>query len=120
MPNLFLNGLQPEERGRIIKVTGEGTIRRRLLDMGMIRGKEVEMEKRIVPLYLAPPGQRLKIAYFEAGRGLRTHLIGMGLDEGSEIEVVQRGGSGPFLIAIKETRLAIGAGMARKIMVFEE
>ena len=120
MPYLSLNKLQPGKQGRIVRIKEKWTIRRRLLDKGMIRDTEVEMEKKIVPLYLAPPGQRLKIAYFEAGRGLRTHLIGMGLDEGSEIEVVQRGGPGPFLIAVKETRLAIGAGMARKIMVFEE
>ena len=49
MPYLSLNELQPGERGRIVKVTGEGTIRRRLLDMGMIRGTEVEME-RVAPL----------------------------------------------------------------------
>jgi len=40
MPNLFLNELQPGERGRIVKVNGEETIRRRLLDMGMIRGQQ--------------------------------------------------------------------------------
>ena len=40
MPNLFLNELQPGERERIVKVNGEETIRRRLLDMGMIPGQQ--------------------------------------------------------------------------------
>ena len=41
----------------------------------------------------------------------------MGLDVGIEIEVLKQGAPGPFLIAFKETRLAIGQGVAQKIMV---
>lgn len=43
----------------------------------------------------------------------------MGLDIGSEIEVIKPGKPGPFLIAVKETRLAIGHGIAHKIIVRE-
>ena len=48
---------------------------------------------------------------------MRQHLMGMGLDIGSEIEVIHQGTPGPFIVRVKETRLAIGAGMAQKIMV---
>ena len=49
MTLIFLNKLQPGESGTIIKVNAERAIRRRLMDMGMIRGTEVEME-RVAPL----------------------------------------------------------------------
>jgi len=44
-----LTELKPGEKGRIIKVGGGGALRRRSLDMGVIRGAEVEVE-RVAPL----------------------------------------------------------------------
>lgn len=44
-----LSELKPKEKGKIIKVGGEGDIRHRLLDMGLVSGSEVEVE-RIAPL----------------------------------------------------------------------
>ena len=49
MPAKPLNELKPEERGRIVKVGGGGGIRRRLLDMGLVSGSEIEVE-RVAPL----------------------------------------------------------------------
>ena len=74
-------------------------------------------QSRIIPLTMACPGQKVRVVSLMGGRGLRGHLVGMGLNVGSEIEVIRRGAPGPFLIAVKETRLAIGQGMAYKIMV---
>jgi len=44
-----LHELKPGEKGRIIKVGGGGGSRRRLLDMGLVSGSEVEVE-RVAPL----------------------------------------------------------------------
>ena len=44
-----LNELKPREKGKIVKVSGGGKIGRRLLDMGLVSGSEVEME-RVAPL----------------------------------------------------------------------
>ncbi len=44
-----LSKLEPDERGIIIRVGGSGDIRRRLLDMGVVTGTEVEVE-RVAPL----------------------------------------------------------------------
>jgi Fe2+ transport system protein FeoA len=44
-----LSELKPGQRGRIIKISGGGSIRRRILDMGVIKGANIEME-RIAPL----------------------------------------------------------------------
>jgi Fe2+ transport system protein FeoA len=44
-----LNGLKPGEKGRVVKISGGGEIHRRLLDMGLVSGSEVEVE-RVAPL----------------------------------------------------------------------
>ena len=49
MPTRPLNELKPGEKGKIARVAGGGAIHRRLLDMGMVSGSEVEVE-RVAPL----------------------------------------------------------------------
>jgi len=49
MPTKFLNELKPKEKGKIVKVSGRGGIHRRLLDMGLVSGSEIEVE-RVAPL----------------------------------------------------------------------
>ncbi len=44
-----LGDLRPGERGRIKRIGGERSIRRKLLDMGLVAGEEVEIE-RVAPL----------------------------------------------------------------------
>lgn len=49
MSNRNLKDLKPGEKGRIVKVEGKGALRRRILDMGIVPGSDVEME-RYAPL----------------------------------------------------------------------
>ena len=44
-----LSELDPQEKGTVVKVGGRGAIRRRILDMGVIVGSEVHVE-RVAPL----------------------------------------------------------------------
>ena len=44
-----LDTLAPGERGRIVKVGGNGELRKRIIEMGITSGKTVEVE-RIAPL----------------------------------------------------------------------
>ncbi len=44
-----LSELKPKERGTIVKVGGDGPVRRRMLDMGVVPGTEVEVV-RVAPL----------------------------------------------------------------------
>lgn len=44
-----LSELKKGDRGKIIKVSGKGSVHRRLLDMGLVSGSEVEMQ-RVAPL----------------------------------------------------------------------
>ncbi|MBE0425872.1 MAG: metal-dependent transcriptional regulator [Nitrospirae bacterium] len=49
MPDKQLKDLSPGEKARITRVTGRGSAHRRLLDMGVVPGSTIEME-RIAPL----------------------------------------------------------------------
>jgi Fe2+ transport system protein FeoA len=44
-----LSELKPKERGKIIKVGGRGSIHRHILDMGVVCGTAVEVQ-RVAPL----------------------------------------------------------------------
>jgi Fe2+ transport system protein FeoA len=44
-----LSELKPKERGTIVKVGGDGPVHRRILDMGVVPGTEVEVVK-VAPL----------------------------------------------------------------------
>jgi Fe2+ transport system protein FeoA len=49
MPVKVLSELKKGDKARIVKIGGKGPIRRRLLDMGMVAGSEVELQ-RVAPL----------------------------------------------------------------------
>ena len=49
MSQKMLSELKPGRKGRIIKILGGGTFQRRILDMGLVKGAEIEME-RVAPL----------------------------------------------------------------------
>jgi Fe2+ transport system protein FeoA len=44
-----LKELRTGQRGKVVKVTGVGIIHRRILDMGITKGTDIEME-RLAPL----------------------------------------------------------------------
>jgi Fe2+ transport system protein FeoA len=69
------------------------------------------------PLALAQSGERVRIKEIQAGRRFCSRLHAMGLTENTEVEVVSNYGRGPVLIMKDNFRLAIGWGMAQKIMV---
>jgi ferrous iron transport protein A len=77
------------------------------------------MGANIMSLIMVSPGKRVKVVSHAGGRGMQERLISMGLGPGAEIEVIRRGAPGPFIVAAGEARLAIGAGMAQKIMISE-
>jgi len=49
MDRIFLHELKPGEKARIVKITGKGPVRRRIVDMGVVPGTTLSVE-RIAPL----------------------------------------------------------------------
>ena len=65
------------------------------------------------------PGEKAQVVALAGGRSFQDRLVGMGLNVGSPVELIRspNGRGGPALVAIGETRLAIGHGMVSKIIV---
>lgn len=62
------------------------------------------------------PGQRVSLHSIVGGKRLRERLLSMGLPIGGELQVL-RNRSGAVVVGRGANRLAIGRGMAEKIMV---
>ena len=74
------------------------------------------MDGRHIPLTMVYQGQEVTLVDIDGGRGIRTRLAGMGLAPGVKLSVL-RTGPGPLMVAVRDTRLALGHGMAHKIIV---
>ena len=75
--------------------------------------------KHLTPLTSLRRGQSGTVACLGGGRAMQARLLGMGLYVGSEVRVLSahHRSHGPTLVAVGETRLALGHGMAERIMV---
>lgn len=68
-------------------------------------------------LQYAANGEQVRIVTILGGREVQARLNDMGLTVGACLDIVSNHSSGPLIVAIKGTRLAINAGLAKKIMV---
>ena len=68
-------------------------------------------------LQYAANGEQVRIVTILGGREVQARLADMGLTVGARLEVVSNHSSGPLIVASKGTRLAINAGLAKKVMV---
>lgn len=141
-----LSDLEPPEKGIIVRVGGKGEIRRRLLDMGVITGANVEV-LRVAPLG-DPVEIRVKgydlalrkgeadniqveltegvvsrldsgttaiVTHVRAGWGLQRRLADLGIVPGVEVKIAG-GHGGQVVLQVKGSRLALGRGVAGKII----
>ena len=71
----------------------------------------------MMPLTMARPGERLTLVALRGGQRMRKRLADLGLTVSMSLQIVQRSGRGPLIVAVKGTRLAIGRGLAHHILV---
>lgn len=72
---------------------------------------------QVMSLVSAKQGERLIIKDVTGGSGARVHLMSMGLRIGDEIEILCSQNKGQVVIARDFSRLALGRGIAQKILV---
>ena len=70
----------------------------------------------MIPVGLLGPGERGEIAAIRGGGKCDCRIEDLGLRVGKWVEMLTNGG-GAVLLKVDETRLAVGRGMAMKIMV---
>ena len=71
----------------------------------------------MIPLSMASSGEIVTVSAVRAGWGLQRRLADLGLTPGVQIRVISRGRPGQVLLDVRGSRLALGHGVAQKIMV---
>ena len=71
----------------------------------------------LMSLTMAKAGERVVIREIAGGRKKQARLTDMGLRPGDLIKIINNAGRGRIILAQGPTRLAIGRGIAEKIMV---
>ncbi len=57
------------------------------------------------------------VSRFNGGKEVVKRLLVLGLTIGAEVIVLQNYGNGPIIISVKDSRLALGRGEAKKVLV---
>ena len=70
-----------------------------------------------VTLDMLPPGARARVVDIRGRGGWIYRLYQMGLTPGIIVEVVANYGRGPIIIRVRGIEIAIGRGVARRILV---
>lgn len=69
-----------------------------------------------IPLTHIPVGKLVRLVKIKGGREITHRLVEMGLTPGVEFKILQDAG-GPLLLAIRDSRIALGRGMAFRVLV---
>lgn len=72
-------------------------------------------QEPLMPLAMAATGEKVKVGRVTGGYRMKNRLSAMGLTTGDTIEIINN--AGPFIINAKGSRLALGKGLAQKILV---
>ena len=72
----------------------------------------------MMPLTIMNEGKKLKVLKICGKSEVKSFLETLGFVNGSDISIVSKN-SGNFIVAVKDTRVAISKEMANKIMVEE-
>ncbi|HDI75484.1 MAG: ferrous iron transport protein A [Thermoprotei archaeon] len=70
----------------------------------------------MIPLAYLPPGTRARIVGLTGGYGQTRRLMEMGFTPGTQVEVLSSG-PGPLLVKVRGVVVALGRGVASKIIV---
>ena len=71
----------------------------------------------MMPLSMVGLNKEVKLVSITGGARIKKRLADLGLNIGMTITVLRKNGGGPMILAVKDSRLALGIGMANKIMV---
>ncbi|NLW71798.1 MAG: hypothetical protein GXY37_02775 [Chloroflexi bacterium] len=70
----------------------------------------------MIPLSMTATGELVQLVNILGGEEIKRRLAALGLTPGIKLCVVQNAG-GPLLISVRDSRIALGRGVAHKIMV---
>ena len=62
-------------------------------------------------------GESVRIRRMNGGHQFLSRLASLGFTPGARLQVVQNYGRGPIIVHLRDTRVALGRGEAKKILV---
>jgi Fur family transcriptional regulator, ferric uptake regulator len=71
----------------------------------------------LMPLSSAKAGEEVYVRDIAGGADVRSRLTSMGFKAGDRLEVINNDGAGRMIVGCGDSRVAIGRGMAEKIIV---
>jgi len=75
------------------------------------------MSSELMPLGMLHTGEEAKLIDVQGGHGVKRRLSVLGLNPGVKITMVQNCSRGPVILGVMDSRIAIGRGIASKILV---
>ncbi len=75
------------------------------------------MLRRAEHLSAVKSGEVVKIRRMLGGHHFLSRVASLGFTPGASLRVIQNYGHGPIIVVLRDTRVALGRGEARKILV---
>ena len=73
--------------------------------------------KSAIPLAFLSEGDEAEIVEISGGGGLTQRLVDMGFTPATRVRVLKSSPPGPMLVSVRGSRIALGRGVAMKILV---
>ncbi len=84
---------------------------------GRLRAIPYHVEE-LMPLLELPEGREAEVVFLVGGRGLVSRLCSLGITPGTVLKVLRKAPvGGPLELAVRSTKVAIGRGIASKVLV---
>lgn len=77
-------------------------------------------KRELVSLSALSAGERAKVVELNGGRGMLSRMTALGFTPGAEVKILQNYGRGPLITRVRDARVALGRGEARRVLVRRE
>jgi Fe2+ transport system protein FeoA len=74
----------------------------------------------MMPLSMAAPGADVRLVEIHGDSQFKQRLADLGFNIGMQVRVVNDNGDGRLIVAVKDSRLALGRGVAQRVIVSTE
>lgn len=72
---------------------------------------------QVVSLSILHTGEHGEVVRLAGGRGVLSRMTALGFTPGADVTVVQNYGWGPLIARVRDARIALGRGEARRVYV---
>lgn len=72
---------------------------------------------RIVSLSALHTGEHGEVVELAGGHGMLSRMTALGFTPGADVTIVQNYGRGPLIARVRDARVALGRGEARRVYV---